>query len=111
MGLMEDDTKSIVEKNVYAIIRQIQEKSKIKFGSDVKPEARLIKDIGFDSLNVVEFFFALEYDYKIEIDEDEVVKAKTIQDVINFLIAKLKEDVCYGFVRKDAEYYRRAIEC
>lgn len=50
--------------------------------SDVmpKPTDRLIEDLHYDSLLLVEFVMALEDAFEIEIHDEDAEKAKTIQE-------------------------------
>ena len=51
--------------------------------SEVKPEARLVEDLGADSLDSVELTMALEEEFVIKIPDEDAEKTKTVQDVIN----------------------------
>lgn len=57
---------------------------KISLGSDI------IKDLGADSLDVVELLISLEDDYGISIPEDDIVNVKTVQDIVD-MIEKLEK--------------------
>ena len=56
----------------------------------VKPESDIIKDLGADSLDVVELLISLEDDYGISIPEDDIVNVKTVQDIVD-MIEKLEK--------------------
>jgi len=49
--------------------------------SEVVPEARILDDLGADSLDVVELVMALEEAFDIEIPDDEAERMNTIGDV------------------------------
>ena len=51
----------------------------------ITPDAEIIKDLGADSLDVVELMMSLEDEYGITLPEAEVEGAKTVQDVVNML--------------------------
>lgn len=51
----------------------------------VKPEASFIKDLGADSLDIVELVMAMEEEFEIEIPDEEAEKIKTVQDAINYI--------------------------
>lgn len=55
---------------------------------DVVPEASLIEDLGADSLTIVELVMSMEEVFEIEIDDDDAEKLITVQDAIDFIIAK-----------------------
>ncbi|MBP3224796.1 acyl carrier protein [Campylobacter sp. JMF_01 NE2] len=51
----------------------------------VKPEAKIIEDLGADSLDVVELVMALEEKFGIEIPDSESEKLVTIGDVVSYV--------------------------
>ena len=56
----------------------------------IKPEGDVVKDLGADSLDVVELLISLEDDYGISIPEDDIVNVKTVQDIVD-MIEKLNK--------------------
>ena len=56
--------------------------------SKLVPEAKLIDDLGCDSLTAVEITMELEDKLGITIDDNEVEKIVKIQDIINIVEAK-----------------------
>jgi len=57
--------------------------------SEVTPEASFVDDLGADSLDTVELVMALEEEFGIEIPDEDAEKLLTIEDVINYIEAKL----------------------
>lgn len=55
---------------------------------EIKPEARLSEDLGIDSLDAVELGLELETAFDIRIEDDELAKLETVQDIINTIEAK-----------------------
>ena len=53
-------------------------------------ESDIIKDLGADSLDVVELLISLEDDYGISIPEDDIVGVKTVKDIVE-MIEKLNK--------------------
>lgn len=53
----------------------------------VKPEAEFVKDLGADSLDVVELVMALEEKFGIEIPDEQAEKISTVGDVVAFIEA------------------------
>ena len=51
----------------------------------VKLEAKIIEDLGADSLDVVELVMALEEKFGIEIPDSESEKLVTIGDVVSYI--------------------------
>jgi acyl carrier protein len=52
------------------------------------PEASFIKDLGADSLDLVELIMEMEENFDVTVADDELEKIRTIQDVIDFLKRK-----------------------
>lgn len=53
-------------------------------------ESDVVKDLGADSLDVVELLISLEDDYGISIPEDVIVNVKTVKDIVE-MIEKLNK--------------------
>lgn len=51
----------------------------------IKPESEVIKDLGADSLDVVELMMAIEEEYGITLPDGEVENVKTVQDIVDML--------------------------
>ena len=58
--------------------------------SKITLESDVVKDLGADSLDVVELLIALEDNYGVSIPEDDIVNVKTVQDIVN-MISQLKK--------------------
>ncbi|HIX46918.1 MAG TPA: acyl carrier protein [Candidatus Borkfalkia faecigallinarum] len=56
----------------------------------ITPQSDVVKDLGADSLDVVELLISLEDDYGISIPEDDIVNVKTVQDIVD-MIEKLEK--------------------
>jgi len=74
---------SIEDKVVEIIMEQLDVTKE-----ECVPEASFIDDLGADSLDIVELIMALEENFSIEINDDELRKIRTIQDSINFIKKK-----------------------
>lgn len=55
------------------------------------PEAAFVKDLGADSLDVVEMMMAMEDEFNVEIGEEEGETITTVGDAIALLETKLKQ--------------------
>ncbi len=53
--------------------------------SRIVPEASFTKDLGADSLDLVELVMALEQKWGISIPDEDAAKLKTVQDAIDYL--------------------------
>ena len=51
----------------------------------ITPESDVVKDLGADSLDVVELLISLEDDYGISIPEDDIANVKTVGDIVKML--------------------------
>ncbi|RDU74431.1 acyl carrier protein [Helicobacter anseris] len=58
--------------------------------NQVKLEAEFVKDLGADSLDVVELVMALEEKFDIEIPDDQAEKISTVGDVVAYIEANKK---------------------
>jgi acyl carrier protein len=54
----------------------------------VTPEAKLREDLDIDSLSAVELALELESAFDIRIEDEELIKLLTVQDVVNVVSAK-----------------------
>ena len=52
---------------------------------DVKLESAFIEDLGADSLDIVELIMAMESEFDMEIEDDEVEDISTVEDVVNYI--------------------------
>ena len=51
----------------------------------IAPGSEVVKDLGADSLDVVELMMALEDEYGITLPEGEVENVKTVQDIVDMM--------------------------
>ena len=54
-------------------------------GDSVKPESKIIEDLGADSLDVVELIMALEEKFGVEIPDSDAEKLIKIEDVVSYI--------------------------
>ena len=59
--------------------------------SDVTPEARIVEDLGADSLNLAEIVMDFEDTFKVQIPDEKVEQIKTVADAVN-CIQELTQD-------------------
>ncbi len=57
----------------------------------VVPSASFVKDLGADSLDLVELVMALEEEYGIEIPDMAAEKIQTVQDAIRYIEDRLSQ--------------------
>ena len=51
----------------------------------VKPESDFVKELGADSLDVVELVMAIEDEFEMEIEDQTASQIATVQDVLDYL--------------------------
>ena len=67
---------------------KIKEKIVEKLGiseDKVTLEAEIIKDLGADSLDLVEMLLALEENFGVTVEDDQTENIKTVQDIVNLI--------------------------
>jgi acyl carrier protein len=53
--------------------------------SKVKPNANFTKELGADSLDVIELVLKIEYDFDINIEDQYASKIETLQGALNYI--------------------------
>ena len=71
-------------------VREILVESLNIEGSEVVPTARLNEDLGIDSLSCIELALEIESEFNIKIEDEELMKLQTVQDVIDIINSKTK---------------------
>ena len=51
----------------------------------VKPEAKLVEDLGADSLDAVELVMAIEEEFELEVPDEEAEKLQSVQDILTYI--------------------------
>ena len=51
----------------------------------ITPESNIIKDLGLDSLDIVDMLMKVEETFGVTIDDSDVVEMKTVADVVRFI--------------------------
>lgn len=51
----------------------------------IKPESRLVEELGADSANIMILVFDLESEFNIEVDNDMLAKVSTVKDIVDYL--------------------------
>ncbi|MCM1306090.1 MAG: acyl carrier protein [Bacteroides sp.] len=58
--------------------------------AEVKPDSNILKDIGADSLDVVEMLMLVEKEWGIIVDDDDTRGFSTVQSVADYIEKKTK---------------------
>ena len=66
------------------VSKMLAEQLKIE-ESKITPEAEVVKDLGADSLDIVELMMALEDEYGVTLPEGRVESVKTVKDIADML--------------------------
>ncbi len=59
--------------------------------SEIRHEARLVEDLGLDSLDAVELAIATERQFNVAVSEEQVAQLKTVADIVA-LVQRLLSD-------------------
>lgn len=52
---------------------------------DIKPESRFMEDLGFTSFDFMSMLGEIEDEFDIEIDQEEAVDIRTVQEAVEYL--------------------------
>lgn len=74
-----------MSETVFEVVRDVLVEVRGLDPAEVTLEARLIDDLGADSLDAIEIIMALEEHYSKELDDIEVESLKTVQDVVELI--------------------------
>ena len=59
-----------------------------KPASEVTADKEVVKDLGADSLDVVEMLMSLEEEFNITVPEEDAVNIKTVGDIVDLIDSK-----------------------
>ena len=81
-----EDKAADIERRVRAIISKQLDLPE----DEIKPESDFIKDLGADSLDVVELIMAMEDEFDLgEIPDEDAENIRIVKDVIDYLLDKV----------------------
>jgi acyl carrier protein len=72
----------VTTQDVVGALREIMAARLGLPAEQIVPEARLVEDLGLDSLDAVELAIAVERKFDIEVPEEELTKLKTVADML-----------------------------
>ncbi len=75
-----------VEQRVKAIIAKNLDVA----AGDVRAESEFVKDLGADSLAIVELVLAFEEQFEIDIPDEDTEKIRTVGDAISYIGSRKK---------------------
>ena len=56
----------------------------------IKPESRLVDDLGADSANIMILVFDMETEFDIEVDNEVLASVATVKDIVDYLEKAVK---------------------
>ncbi len=71
--------------SVFIQVKQLIENLKMLQPESIKLESNLVDDLGFDSLEIIEFYLAIEEHFSINIPDEDRLKLLTVDDVVNYV--------------------------
>ena len=60
---------------------------------NVRPESRFMEDLGFTSFDFMSMLGELEETFDVEVDQQEVVNIRTVQEAVDYLETLVKKPV------------------
>lgn len=77
---------------MYEEVKKILAKQlRIADADSIKPESKIKKDLGADSLDILQLLMKIEDDYGIMIPDEELVGFDTVADVVKYLESVKKD--------------------
>ena len=73
-------------------LQQIIAKQLAILPEKVSPNADFGKQLGADSLDIIELVMAIEYEFDIDIDDEYASKITTVQDALDYIENKIKQN-------------------
>ena len=74
-----------MNENLFNEVRKVLAKQLRKPEDIIKPESKIIDDLGADSLNILMLLMTIEEDFGIKVPDEELAVFKTVGDVVTFL--------------------------
>ena len=82
-------TMELTENPIFTRLRALATDVLELQDEQVVPEARFADDLGADSLDLVELVEALEEEFEVRIDDDELADIATVGEAFDLLVGKL----------------------
>lgn len=70
---------------MYESLRKLLAKQLRIDESKITPDAEIKKDLGADSLDIMQLLFTVEEEYGITIPDEELVQFTKVSDIVNYL--------------------------
>ena len=82
---------SVAVEEVSQKVKKIIAEQLGKEEEEIKDQASFLGDLGADSLDIVELVMTLEEEFDTEISDEEAEKIQTVQEAIDYIVARLSE--------------------
>ena len=73
---------------IAAKVKQLIAEQLNKSVDEITEEKEVVKDLGADSLDVVEMFMSIEEEFNITVPEEDAVNIKTVGDIVKLIEEK-----------------------
>ena len=74
-----------MNEKLFEEVKKVLAKQLRKPEDIIKPESRIIEDLGADSLNILMLLMTIEEDFGIKVPDEELAVFKTVGDVVCYL--------------------------
>ena len=58
----------------------------------IRPDSNLFSELGLDSIDALDMLALLDSQWKIKINEEQAKKIRTVQDVVDYIVANIPAD-------------------
>lgn len=79
---MKNMTREEISAAVCELVKQV-----LRVDGEVNESMNFVKDLGADSLDVVELVMAVEEKFGVRVNDDDVMQIRTVQGVVDSLAA------------------------
>ena len=69
-------------------VKQLIEENLNKPVEEITQDKEIVKDLGADSLDIVEMLMALEDEFGVTVSDEDAIKIKTVGDIVNTIEKK-----------------------
>ena len=74
-----------MNEKLFEEVKKVLAKQLRKPEDIIKPESKIIDDLGADSLNILMLLMTIEEDFGIKVPDEELADFRTVGDVVSFL--------------------------
>lgn len=77
------------DEEIYAKVKKIISETLGVDEKEVKPESKLVDDLGVDSIGMLDLLLKFEDEFNISIPDQDAEKITMVQDIIDYLKARI----------------------